>query len=140
MLKQIAITEVEKSKYDNFLQKALEFYQSMRDALDQELWSSAGLNAVHAGISANDALLVYFHGIRSTSSDHRDAINLTLSLITQSGAKEAASHLRRLIAKKNLIEYEGKVFSKADAEDVAKHTERFINWVTELLPGKRSVK
>ncbi len=134
MLKKIATAEVEKSKYINFLKKSLEFYQSMRDALDQELWSSAGLNAVHAGISADDALLVYFHGVRSLSSDHRDAINLTLSLISQDGAQEAASHLRRLIAKKNLIEYEGKVFSRTDAEEVAKHAERFINWARELLP------
>lgn len=133
MPKKIATTSVEKAKYKLFLKKALEFYQSMKDALDSELWSSAGLNAVHAGISANDALLVCFHGLRSTSADHRDAINLTVALVTQRGAVEAVSHLRRLIAKKNLIEYEGKVFSRADAEEAAKHAERFITWIKELI-------
>lgn len=134
MPRKFSTTEVEKSKYVNFFKKALEFYQSMKDALEQEMWSSAGLTAVHAGITANDALLVCFHGIRSTSPDHQDAVNLTLSLINHEGTKEAISHLRRLIAKKNLIEYEGKVFSRPDAEEVARHVERFINWVKEILP------
>lgn len=136
MPKKLSTVEIEKSKYINYLKKALEFYRSMKDALDNELWNSAGLAAVHAGISANDALLVYFHGIRSTSPDHQDAVNLTLSLLNREDAKEAVGHLRRLISKKNLIEYEGKVFSMSDAEEVAKHAERFINWVKELLPKK----
>lgn len=134
MPKKYSTAEVEKSKYVNFFKKSLEFYQTMKDALDRQLWSSAGLAAVHAGISANDALLIYFHGLRSTSPDHQDAVNLTLSLMNQEGTKEAAGHLRKLIARKNLIEYEGKVFSKADAEEAAKHSERFINWVKHLLP------
>lgn len=134
MFKKSLTVEVEKSKYVNFLKKALEFYQTMGDALDKQLWSSAGLAAVHAGISANDALLVYFYGIRSASPDHQDAINLTLSLIKQENAKEAISHLRRLIARKNLIEYEGKVFSRSDAEEAAKHCERFMIWIKQQLP------
>jgi HEPN domain-containing protein len=33
-----------------------------------------------------------------------------------------------------VIEYEGKVFSKPDAEEAAKHAERFMNWVKHQLP------
>ncbi|MDI6732041.1 MAG: HEPN domain-containing protein [Candidatus Margulisbacteria bacterium] len=134
MHKKMPTVEVNKSQYVNYYKKALEFFQSMQNALDQELWSSAGLSAVHAAISANDAVLVFFHGIRSVSKDHQDAVNLTLSLVDYEGVKEALSHLRRLLAKKNLVEYEGKLFTRSDAEDVAKHAERFIGWVKGILP------
>lgn len=134
MPKKRSTVEVERSKYINFIKKALEFYQSMKDALDQGTWNSAGLAAVHAGISANDALLIYFYGLRSTSPDHRDAINLTGLMIKRENAREAIGHLRRLINKKNLIEYEGKLFSRVDAEEIAKHAERFVNWAVGLLP------
>jgi HEPN domain-containing protein len=135
MNRKIPTAGLEKSKYANFYEKALDFYRSMQNALDQKLWNSAGLAGVHAAISANDALLVYFHGLRSISKDHQDAINLTYSLVQHEGTKEALGHLRRVIAKKNLIEYEGKLFARSDAEEVAKHAERFINWVKGILPS-----
>lgn len=134
MPKQISTGGVNKSVYANFLRKAEEFYQSMKDNLDKGSWNSAGLEAVHSAICANDALLIYLHGVKSTSKKHEDAITLLISLVDKEGSKEAASHLRRLILKKNLIEYEGNLFKKEDAEDAAKHAERFLSWVKNQIP------
>jgi len=127
-------TNVDKSTYISFLKKALDFLKSAQENLDKENWNAAGLDAVHAGISANDALLVCLYGIRSSSKNHDDAVRLTLSLINKEGLKEAVNHLRRLIAKKNLIEYEGKCFPKHDAEAVVLHADRFVSWVKGILP------
>lgn len=134
MPKNISTGKEDKSAYTNFLKKALDFFNSMKNNLEKGNWNSAGLEAVHSAISANDALLVYFHGIRSISQKHEDAVNLLISLIDKDGVKEAAAHLRRLIAKKNLIAYESVLFKRNDAEDAAKHAERFFNWVKNQIP------
>ena len=52
--------KVEKTLYKNYLQKTLEFRETMRTCLSATNWNSAALNAIHAGISANDAVLVCF--------------------------------------------------------------------------------
>ena len=44
-----------------------------------------------------------------------------------------AKHLRRLISVKNLVEYDRRLFSKKEAESLAKHAERYLNWVKSLL-------
>ena len=128
-------TNVEKSCYSVFFRKAQDFLKSARDNLDSKNWNAAGLSAVHAGISANDAILVCFHGLRSSSKSHDDAVQLSASLMDRSGIKEALNHLRRIIAKKNLVEYEGKNFPQHDAEAVVMHAERFLAWVKSVLPS-----
>jgi len=45
-----------------------------------------------------------------------------------------AKHLRRLISVKNLVEYDGRLLSRREAESLAKHAERFLVWVRSLLP------
>ena len=40
----------------------------------KEKWNAAGLSAIHVGISANDALLTFHFGLRSTSPKHDDAV------------------------------------------------------------------
>jgi len=133
MVNKFQTAKVEKSSSINFLRKARDFFKSAKDNLEAENWNAAGLDAVHSGISANDALLACLHGVRSTSKSHDDAIGLTATLVNREGAKDALNHLRRLIAKKNLIEYEGKCFPKDEAEKVVLHAERFILWVESAL-------
>jgi hypothetical protein len=61
---------IEKGDYRIYLQKAEEFYETMHQAKDRNNWNDVGLNAVHCTISSNDALLVFYAGIRSASEDH----------------------------------------------------------------------
>lgn len=60
--KKIKVSQTEKIEYKNYWRKATEFYETMQDNLIKSKWNAAALNAIHAGISANDALLVCFHG------------------------------------------------------------------------------
>lgn len=124
----------EKNNYINYIKKAQEFSQTMQSAYEGENWNSVGLEAVHAVISANDALLVFFGGIRSTSPDHMDAVRLLTEIIDTEKARRNSNHLRRVIAKKNVIEYENRLFTRKEAEGVKLHAERFLSWAVSMLP------
>jgi HEPN domain-containing protein len=123
-----------KEEYKKFLKKADEFYEMMQQSLMKEKWNAAGLNAIHSGISANDALLTFHFGLRSISPKHDDAVKLLISMMKRDDVDIKAKHLRRLISAKNLVEYDGRLLSRSEAESLAKHAERFLEWVRTLLP------
>jgi len=121
---------ITESNWKNYLIKAEQFYETAHDAYDKENWNAVGLNAVHAAISANDAVTVHFNKIRSASEKHSDAITLLLEVLPKDEqAKEYSKHLAWLIGRKNLVEYESRLFYKKEAEDSLKHAERFLQWV-----------
>ena len=123
-----------KEDYKKFIKKAEEFFDMMRQSLLREKWNAAGLNAIHTGISANDALLTFNFGLRSISPKHDDAVKLLISMLNRDDTEKKAKHLRRLISVKNLVEYDGRLLSKNEAESLAKHADRFLVWVKSLLP------
>lgn len=135
MTKIIKTTSVHKSDYANYLKKAAEFHEIMLEGLSKGKWNAVGLNAIHAGISAADALLVFLHGIRSTSPKHDDIIKLITSLIPHKEAKDKISHLRNLIGMKNIVEYEVRLIDKGEALSLSKHASRFLEWVRSILPS-----
>lgn len=124
---------ISKSLYKNYLEKVDEFLAAMRDAYLKENWNAVGLNALHATISANDALCVYYHGLRRTSEKHADAVRLLTSLFKEVEVKKNSNHLAWLINRKNLVEYEARLFTAKEAETATKHAERFISWVKSKL-------
>lgn len=134
MTKTIKTVPVHRSDYVNHLKKAAEFHEVMLEGLSKGKWNAVGLNAIHAGISAADALLVFSHGIRSASPKHDDVIKLLTSLISHKEIKEKSSHLRNLIYMKNIVEYEVRLIDKGEALSLSKHASRFLEWVRSILP------
>jgi hypothetical protein len=131
--KKIKAEKIERGKYSAYLKKAQDFFDAMHQSSLSSNWNAAGLAAVHCAISSNDALLVYFRGVRSSSDNHLDAIELLQGCQEIDGVENMVSHLRRIIGKKNLIEYEARQFFQSEAEEIIKHTERFYNRVRALL-------
>ena len=127
--KRIPTRGVDKDRAHLYLKKAEEYYQAMLDSLAQGRWNAAALEAIHATISANDALLVRHYGLRSVSGTHEDAVELLVSRMGTPDAKRAAQHLSWLLAKKNLVEYEARLFTAREAQEAVKHAERFLEWV-----------
>lgn len=122
---------VSQSDYAVYLKKAKEFYQTMYQAEKSENWNAVGLNGVHCVISLIDTLLVRHAGMRSSSDDHMAVVDLLTSAVAKK-IKEIAHKsqaARRVIAKKNLIEYENRDFKKSDALDMIKQVQRFYDWV-----------
>ncbi|MGD2294693.1 MAG: HEPN domain-containing protein [Candidatus Aminicenantes bacterium] len=134
MTGKFKIGKSSKEDYKKFLKKADEFYEMMQQSLMKEKWNAAGLNAIHTGISANDALLTFNFGLRSISPKHDDAVKLLISMMKRDDIEIKAKHLRRLISVKNLVEYEGRLLSRREAESLANHAERFLVWIKSLLP------
>ena len=131
--KKRKIEKIERGKYLAYLKKAQDFFDAMHQAYVSNNWNAAGLAAVHCAISSNDALLVYFRGARSTSDHHLDAVEFLSECREINGVESLVSHLRKIIGKKNLIEYEARQFLQAEAGEIIKHTERFYNQIRSLL-------
>jgi len=124
-----------KQDYTRFLKKADEFFEIMHQSLAQEKWNAAGLNAIHAGISANDAVLTFHFGLRSISPKHDDAVRLLISMLKREDTESKAKHLRQLLSMKNVVEYDGRLLSKREAESLVKNAGRFFFWVKSILPN-----
>lgn len=131
--KKIKTEKIERSKYSAYLKKAQDFFDAMHQYYLSNNWNAAGLAAVHCAISSNDALLVSFRGIRSTSDKHLDAVEFLRGCQEIAEVENMVSYLRKIVGKKNLIEYEARQFYRAEAEEIIKHTERFYNRVKTLL-------
>jgi HEPN domain-containing protein len=133
MTKKRKTRAVEKHAWRDFLAKAKDFASMMDFSLAEGKWNSAGLQAVHAVISASDAVIVYYGGVRSIELDHREVVGLLHDIIGETAAA-AGRHVSRVIAKKNLIEYEGRSITQTDAREMVEHAKRFLEWVAEILP------
>lgn len=119
-----------------FVDKALQFLAGMETELAASRWDGAGLAAIHAGISAGDAVMSYRGGVRSAGQDHRAAVDL-LQQVVGDAAVEPSRHLKRLVDKKNLVEYEQRRLTQAEALDLAEHARRFVRWTEGQVPRAR---
>ncbi len=124
---------VERAGAGTYLKKAVEFFDSMQEAVQKSRWNAAGLNAVHCAISACDAVLVYYTEQRSAGPDHQTAAYLLSSLARVPDVKQKAETLRKIIHGKHLIEYEDRPISHQEAMELAKMTERFFRWAQEVI-------
>jgi hypothetical protein len=130
--KQRSYEKVEGSSHDVYMDKAAAFFRAMNAAYKDENWYSVGLEAVHCAISATDAVLAKKYGIRSTSKDHRDVIKLLEEKLGRTAGAETAA-LGRIIAMKNQVEYLDRIFTKKEAEEIYKRTDRYFNWAKKMM-------
>ena len=131
--KKIKFRRIDKEKYKIYLKKANDFYETMLRAYQKDNWNSVGLEGVHCAISAVDALMIYRKGMRCASEDHKDSVEFFEQNIDSPEDKNYASQFRRIISKKNLVEYEDRNFTAKEAEEILKRAERFLNWVREQI-------
>jgi hypothetical protein len=124
---------VHSSLAENYLKKAREYRDSMNQALADRRPNAAALNGIHCAISAADSLCVHFHGKRSSSKDHSDAVRLLAELFADDEAQHQANRLGSILAKKNQVEYEERMFSQAEAVNLVKQVERLLAWVASKL-------
>lgn len=132
--KKIKSKQEEKSAATDFLKKAEDNYIQMIAALDAKNYNAVGTLAVQCAISSADAICVYEKGIRSISEDHFDVCGLVGS-VSIPDAKEKANLLKRIIGKKNVIQYERRNIYQSEAEDLAKAASRFYQWVNSHIDG-----
>ena len=133
MVEKMKVKPIDSSAAKNYQKKASDFYDVMELSYRERKWNAVGLNAVHCAISASDALLAKYGGIRNTSSDHKEAADILVKTIKQAESKQYAKCLRKILGLKNLIEYEKRLFTETDSTEILKPTQRFYEWAVKLL-------
>ena len=126
--KKLKIRQEEKTAAGDYLKKAEDNLKAMLAALKESNFNAAGTLALQCAISSADAICVYEKGVRSISQDHFDVCDI-VSSVTLPDAKEKANLLKRIIGKKNLIQYERRNIFQSEAEEIAKAAARFYQWV-----------
>lgn len=124
--------EIPQADYRLYEQKADQAYEAMGVLYNSELWTPLGREAVFTCINMTDALLARHKQLRNMSKDHMSILKI-MALLPMKDALNQINRLRKVIAIKNLVDYENKNFSKKQAEDVMKNAERFYNWGKEYL-------
>ena len=130
--KETKVRQENRSAASDYLKKATDNYDQMLLAFNSENWNAAATLAVQCAISSADAVCVRHRGVRSISQDHLDVCEL-VSLVDLEGAEEKSKQLRKVIARKNMVQYESRSARRADADEMVKVTTRFYQWALENL-------
>lgn len=116
------------------LQKAQEYLASAQDNLDLERATPAAGDAIHAGISAKDALVTVLTGETSKAKDHAKAAKeLRRALGAHSDAATAEKALRELISMKSDVEYGTTLITIAKAKPLVRRAEFLFDVAKELV-------
>ena len=135
MAKKTKRVSVPRDNAGQYLSKAEEYLRTSNGALANGDYHAASLNAVHAAISANDAVTVFHGSVRSSSEDHRDATKL-LQEIAPPGAEDwekQANRLGRIIAQKSPVAYGVRMITSKDADYLVQQAGRFVRWASEVV-------
>ena len=131
--KKFKTRSVSRERYATYLKKAQEFMRASESALRTRDWDAAGLNAVHAAISAADALLVYFGGVRSTGDSHHDVAGLLTQHVKDDQLGSKIQTLSKTLSYKNLAAYEDREVTELEGRDAEKLARRFLEWAQSRL-------
>lgn len=130
--REMKTRQVERAAAGDYLKKATDNYEQMLAAIQADNANAAATLAIQCAISSADAICVFEKGIRSISHDHFDVCDLVSSLPIQE-AKEKSKLVRKIIAKKNLVQYERRNIYKDEALEIVKVTTKFYQWVKDSL-------
>ena len=132
------IIKVPRGEARLYLAKAKQFSEEAAAAITGSRNDAAMLNAVHAAISAADAVSVALGGRRSADSDHQRATDLLQEVGAKSaGMSDALRQLRMVLAKKNAVEYESRRASAKEAADVVERAARLVSWASQVVEAAR---
>lgn len=126
---------VERSRAAAFLAKAEEFLRGAKRSLEAGDRDAAGVLAIHAGISACDALTVGHLGLRSNTQRHLDVLRL-LRQVDFAGRAAVERQLRELVSEKREVEYEDRRLQVGDAAKMVELAERVVTAVERAM-GER---
>lgn len=117
-----------------FLQKAEEYVASAEDNLDLERYTPASGDAIHAGISAKDAILTALTGATNKGQSHAAATReLRQALASRSEASTADRALRELLGAKADVEYRTTPVTRAKAEPLVRRARTLVDLATGIV-------
>ena len=119
------------------LQKAEEYLASAEDNLDLERATPAAGDAIHAGISAKDAIVTMLTGATSKAKDHaKSGRELRTVLGSRPEAASAEKALLELITIKGDVEYGTTLITLAKAEPLVRRARTLVDLAKQIVrPG-----
>ncbi|WP_456697515.1 hypothetical protein [Aeromicrobium sp. P5_D10] len=91
-------------------------------------------DAIHAGISAKDAIVTILTGTTSKAKDHaKSARELRQALGVHPGAAAAEKALRELIAAKGDVEYGTTLITLTKAEPLVRRARALVELATQVV-------
>ena len=111
----------------NYLAKARSFLDAARLFAD-EAPDVAASNAVHAGITAGDAICCSRLGRRSRDSDHAQAVELLGAV-----DREAAKWLQQTLAARHRAQYDDRPITRAESRRAVRAAEQLVARAEQIV-------
>ncbi|WP_053207196.1 hypothetical protein [Jiangella muralis] len=127
-------TAEQRNHAKSFLRKSVEYLESAEANLVAERYTPAAGDAIHAGISAKDAIVTVLTGATGKSKDHAAAAKeLRQALAKRPDAAAAERALRELIASKGDVEYGTNVVTATKAEPLVRRARTLVELATAIV-------
>jgi HEPN domain-containing protein len=118
----------------SFLRKAEEYLASAEANLAAKRYTPAAGDAIHAGISAKDAILTALTGATSKTKDHATAAKeLRQALAARPEAAGSEKSMRELIAAKSDVEYGTDLVTATKAQPLIRRARTLVNQAIEIV-------
>jgi hypothetical protein len=118
----------------NFLQKAQEYLASAEDNLTAGRLTPAAGDAIHAGISAKDAIVTSLTGSTMKAKEHATAAReLRRALGQRPEAATAETALRELLSVKGEVEYGAALASNAKAATLVRRAGTLVDLAVQIV-------
>ncbi|HRV69154.1 MAG TPA: hypothetical protein P5108_06855 [Marmoricola sp.] len=117
-----------------FLRKAEEYLASAESNLVAERFTPAAGDAIHAGISAKDAIVTALTGATVKSKDHATAAKqMKTALGKRESATVAERALRELIAAKGDVEYGTALITRHRADPLVRRARTLVDLAAQIV-------
>jgi HEPN domain len=131
-------TAEDRTRAAAFLTKAEEYLASAEDNLERHRHTPAAGDAIHAGISAKDAIVTVLTGSTGKGRNHALAAKELREVLA--GRAEAASAeraLRELAAAKSEVEYGSNLITAAKAQPLVRRARSMVELAVEIVRLRR---
>lgn len=118
----------------NYLRKAQEYLAAAEDSLTAGRHTPAAGDAIHAGISAKDAIVTALTGTTSKDKNHAAAAGeLKQALGKRPDTSAAERALRELISSKSDVEYGVSLVTFAKAEPLVRRARTLVDLAVQII-------
>ena len=133
MGKKRRVRTVSEAEGRRLLAKAEEFVSAARASFEDGRFTACGLAAVHAAISAADAVTARNRSEVSSAPDHLEVVKLLRDSLPYGLPPHNERQLVGLLHVKNEIEYSGHMLTPAKAKILLDQATRFVAWSRSVI-------